>query len=227
MARAPGTGAAIKFDPQRIYFKGHSQGGLTGPLFLAYEPKVKAAILSGAGGGFTFSLLNKTEPVSIPKLVTALLNEAPDEYHPFINLVQTYFESADPSNYARLFFREPPAGQDAKSIYHSMGLIDHYTPVPTIKILALAMGVQPANPMLEPIAGLPLTPLGFADPPLSDNIAGGAATGVLCEYLVPTGGNGAPRYDGHFVVFDHPDAVRQSNAFLGLHATTGTATLIP
>ena len=50
VAAAPTTGAPIKFDPARIYFKGHSQGGLTGPLFLAAEPEVKAAVLSGAGG---------------------------------------------------------------------------------------------------------------------------------------------------------------------------------
>ena len=41
--------AASSSTPSRIYFKGHSQGGLTGPLFLAAEPEVKAAILSGAG----------------------------------------------------------------------------------------------------------------------------------------------------------------------------------
>ena len=51
VASAPTTGKRIKFDASSIYFKGHSQGGLTGPLFLAAEPEVKAAILSGAGGG--------------------------------------------------------------------------------------------------------------------------------------------------------------------------------
>jgi hypothetical protein len=53
------------------------------------------------------------------------------------------------------------------------------------------------------------------------------ASGVLCEYQVPTYFSGDQAYDGHFVVFNHPDAIRQSNAFLATHAATGTARLIP
>jgi hypothetical protein len=226
VAAAPGPGSpgpAIRFDPQRIYFKGHSQGGLTGPLFLAYEPKVRAAVLSGAGGSLVLSLLAKTEPVNVAALVGILLDNDPREDHPVLALLQTYLESSDPSNYGRLFFHEPPAGSSPKSIYQSLGVIDHYTPIPTIKALALAMGVQPVRPLTEPITTLPLAGLSPADAPVQNNVPG--ATAVLDQYEVPTSG-GVPQYDGHFVVFRHPDAILQSNAFLGLHATTGTAVLI-
>src|SRR5262249_31266697 len=146
VSATPITGQPIRFDLDRIYFKGHSQGGLTGPLFLAYEPKIKAAILSGAGADLILSLLNKTQPVDIPKVVQSVVGEDVAEDARLLSLLQTFLESSDPGNYARLFFREPPAGVPAKSIYQSMGIVDHYTPVPTIKALALAMGVQPANP---------------------------------------------------------------------------------
>ncbi|MEM9492432.1 MAG: hypothetical protein AAGC55_25015, partial [Myxococcota bacterium] len=43
--RRPG-GLRVRFDPDRVYFFGHSQGGLTGPPFLAHEPHVHAAVLS-------------------------------------------------------------------------------------------------------------------------------------------------------------------------------------
>lgn len=220
-----GSGTPIRFDTGRIYFKGHSQGGLTGPLFLAYEPKVKAAVLSGAGGGLILSLLAKTEPYDVAALVGILLDGDAREDHPVLSLVQTYLESSDPSNYGRLFFREPPAGSSPKSIYQSLGLIDQYTPVSTIKALALAMGVQPVRPLPEPIPTLPLAGLSVADAPVQSNVAQGGATAVLGQYQVPLS-NGVPQYDGHFVVFRHPDALLQSNAFLGLHAATGVAVLI-
>jgi predicted esterase len=221
VASAPTTGAHIKFDPSRIYFKGHSQGGLTGPLFLSAEPEVKAAILSGAGGGLISSLLHKTEPVNIPQVVQGLLHDPVDEYHPLLSLIQGYFEDSDPVNYAHLFFREPPAGMAPKSIFQTLGIVDHYTPIPTIETLALAMGVQPAGPQLQTIDDLPLTTTAWGTAPITGNVAGGQATGVLLEYTAPAGD------DGHFVVFDVPDAVAQSNRFLASHAATGTARLDP
>ena len=102
-----------------------------------------------------------------------------------------------------------------------MGLIDHYTPVPNIKALAIAMGIQPAGPMLEPIDGLAFTTTQWAQAPITGNEAGGQATAVMLEYTAPTG------HDGHFVVFDVPSAIAQSNRFLATHAATGTARLDP
>jgi len=221
VAALPTTGKPLKLDPSRIYFKGHSQGGLTGPLFLSAEPEVKAAILSGAGGGLIDSLLNKTEPVNIPQVVQALLHDPADQFHPLLSLIQGYFEDTDPVNYGRLFFREPPAGLAPKSIFQTLGVTDHYTPIPNIETLALGMGVQPAGPMLTPFAGLAYTTTRWGTAPISGNVAGGQATGVLLEYTAPAGD------DGHFVVFDVPDAISQSNRFLGTAAATGTATLTP
>jgi hypothetical protein len=42
---------------------------------------------------------------------------------------------------------------------------------------------------------------------------------VLLEYRAPE------MRDGHFVIFDVPEAVRQSNRFLASHAVTGIAKL--
>ncbi len=220
VAAAPKTGKRIKFDTSRIYFKGHSQGGLTGPLFLVAEPEVKAAILSGAGGVLIYSLLNKTQPVNIPATVQGLLHDPADEFHPLLSLIQTYLEDTDPINYARHLFAEPLAGVAPKSIFQTMGLVDHYTPVPNIKALALAMGVQPAGPQLEPIDGLGYTAMQWGNAPLADNVAAGQATGVLLEYTAPA------TADGHFVVFDVPSAIAQSNRFLATAAATGTAQLV-
>lgn len=219
VASAPGTGQRIKFDPKRIYFKGHSQGGLTGPLFLAAEPEIPAAILSGAGGGIIHALLGKTKPVDIPGVVSSFVQGTVDEFHPVLSLVQTYIEDTDPINYARAFFKEPPTGMAPKSIFQSLGIVDHYTPIPVIKALAMAMGVQPIGPQLEPIDDLDVAGLAWGTAPVAGNVASGKATGVLLEY------NQRGRSDGHFVIFDVPEAVRQSNRFLATHATSGVARL--
>ncbi len=74
---------------------------------------------------------------------------------------------------------------------------------------------------------LPLTSLQWAPPPIAKNVAGGTATGVLCEYKVPVLTNGKQPYDGHFVVFKYTAAIRQSNRFLATHVRDGLPTLMP
>lgn len=226
----PGEGSAVtypevRFDPARLYFFGHSQGGTTGPPFLAYEPLIEGAVLSGAGGCLYYALLNKTEPVDITGVVGSVVLDNPlDEFNPVLALLQTWIERSDPINYGPLLTRTPPPGpapaaapMAPKAIYQSMGLIDHYTPVPNIEALAVAIGGNLVGPELEPIEGLALRQREVLAAPVTDNLDG--TTAVLAEYKA-TGG------DGHFVVFDVPAARRQSAEFLGTLARTGTATLV-
>lgn len=217
--KAPQTGRPLRFDKRRIYFLGHSQGGLTGPLFLAAEPKVSAGVLSGAGAVLILSLLNKTAPNDIAALVESLLQETPLPEHPLLNLLQAYFESADPANYGPLLFREPPAGVPPKSIFQTLGLTDHYTPVPNIAAFALSLGVQPLEPRLYDLPGLELTPLRWGAGPIMGNVAAGKATGGVREYIAP------PDDDGHFVIFDLWAARNAWTRFLASHTRTGVAIL--
>ena len=83
------------------------------------------------------------------------------------------------------------------------------------------MGVQPEGPQLEPIDGLQFTSQTWGMPPVMGNVAGGQATGVLCEYKATHG------EDGHFVIFDEPAATAQSNRFIATGAATGTSRLDP
>jgi hypothetical protein len=222
VAQAPTTAVPIKFDPTRILFKGHSQGGLTGPLFLAVDPEVRTAVLSGAGAILIESLLNKTIPDDIPAIVDAILSDGTvDEFHPMLNMVQMVFETSEPANYARLLFREPPTGFAPKNVFQSLGIVDHVAPVPDIKALALSLGVQPVSPMIDPIDGLDLVGLAWGTPPVQLNAANGSATAVLLEY------SQVGTHDGHFVIFTNQAAVNQSNRFLATAAATGVARLDP
>jgi len=63
---------------------------------------------------------------------------------------------------------------------------------------------------------------GLETAPVCDNFAGptGVSTAVVVQYMP------SPGHDGHFVVFDHMTAKRQSAAFLASHAVSGCPSLV-
>jgi predicted esterase len=210
----------VRFDLNRILFFGHSQGGITGVPFVSQEPLIKGAVFSGAGGILYLSLLYKTEPVDVASLVRAVLPDSPlDEFNPILALLQLWIDRADSATYGPLLIDRPPPGNQPKHVFHSLGIVDHFTPVPNIEALATAMRVSPVQPILQDVEGLALTGRPALAPPVTDNL--GAVTGVMLEYNAPTG------TDGHFVIFAVPAARSQSVEFLRTLADTGTATLVP
>jgi hypothetical protein len=235
----------LRFDPQRTYFMGHSQGGLTGPGFIAYEPEIRGAMLSGAGGGVAAALLGKTKPFPLkPILKVALSNEDPDEYHPLLNLIQQMLEPADPLNYAALLIRQPPSGLGPKHVFLSEGLVDHYTPNPTTEALAVALQIPIASPVLRPIDGLALRGVKPAALPLAGNLAVSerAVTAALLQYQALSTGKacsdqaacsrgycdeGVCRNEGHFVIFDDPRGQQDLAHFFASMVRSGVPTLGP
>ena len=121
----------FSFDPDNILFMGHSQGGHTSAEFVAYEPDVGAAVLSGAGGSAMLGLLNKTRPISIPVLLRTVLGEGVDELHPMVNLLQQMLETADTANYGRV------VRDHRKHVLLTQGFVDHHTPNVATDALAL------------------------------------------------------------------------------------------
>lgn len=209
----------IRFDPARLTFFGHSQGGLTGPPFIAFEPLVDGAVLSGAGGLLYHALLNKTEPVDITAIVSSVIIDQPlDEFNPVLALLQCWIERSDSINYGPLLVREPPPGMLPRPIYQSMGFVDHFTPLPTIEALAVAIGGDHVGPVIEPIEGLALRGRGVIEAPVTGNVDG--TTAVIVQYQATVS-------DGHFVVFDVAAGRRQSVQFLSTLSRSGMATLVP
>jgi hypothetical protein len=214
------TGAAVKFDPKRIGFFGHSQGGLNGALLLSIDDQVKGGVLSGAGSAIAYSLLLKVKPEpSVASLVKNFLGITVDNQdelgplHPAITLVQTIEDPADPLHYYPGIARAPFPGRVAKSVFMTEGVAadgsgDNYAPPRTIEAGAIAGGF----PLLSPVVwDVPeITVLGGrapVAPPLKGNAAGGKATVALAQFVPPKGS------DGHFVVFRVPEAKAQSMSF--------------
>ena len=200
-ADSPTTGA-IRFDPNTLVFFGHSQGATVGAVAAAANHNYAAIVLSGAGGGLLLSLLEKSEPIDIAGGISLVLQESTSEYHPVLNLIQMYFEGADPLNYARSVISHRPEEASTPSLFQTYGIGDSYTPDRTIEALSTAFGVHQLTPVISEY-GRPTV-----DPPVSGNIAAGTATAAVGQYAPPEG------RDGHFVIFDNQDARAQLLGFL-------------
>jgi len=221
-------GMPVRFDTANIYFMGHSQGGLNGPIFLAIDDGARAAVLSAASAIITPALIEKVEPLSIPDVLKSLLNLPGRTYqeafeaegfvfeHPVATILQTWLEASDASNYASMIFHAPREGFAPTSVLMTEGLMDRYSPPRSIEALAGAMWIPHAMPLHSPVAGLVARGVEPTSTPISGNVAGGAATAGFLQF---------PE-DGHFAVFRNETAEAQVLGFLG-SLVDGSAGTIP
>ena len=220
-------GVAIHFDTANIYFMGHSQGGLNGPLFLAIDDGARAGVLSAASAIITPALIEKVEPIAIPGIVQALLGLPGSGYmdafaregftheHPIATLVQTWLEVSDASNYAQMIFQAPREGFAPKSVLMTEGLMDQFAPPRSIEALAGSMWVPQINPVHATVPGLAARGIAPQMAPVSGNVAGGMATAGLLQF--PD--------DGHFAVFRNDAAQAQVFDFFGSLVDGGAGTI--
>jgi hypothetical protein len=217
------SGMEIHFDPARVAFFGHSQGGLNGPMFLAIDDQARGGVLSGSGSMISITLLEKTQPVNVAGLVKSVflgLNAEGaaevNSFHPAISLAQTIVDPTDPIHYVAQIALEPRAGFSAKSVLMTEGVNadftgDSYTPPHAIEVQAVATGLPPQEPIIHTVAELEWTellPVGIPAAGLSGNLADGAASGVLAQW------EAARASDGHFVIYDIPEAMAQATGFV-------------
>jgi hypothetical protein len=210
-----GGGSLRRFDPDRIYVYGHSQGGLNMPLFLAVDDSAKGGYLSGAGGLLSISIIDKKEPIAIAAAVqlflalpgsttaTALEMEAFNYAHPVLSLLQTWIEVSDSVNYGRQIFAEPRDGFAPKSVFMTGGQEDVYTPANANAALAAATRVPLIEPVANRIEANDVTGLASVTAPITGNVAGGEATAGLQQYPM----------DGHFVGFTNEPLRQRIRSF--------------
>ncbi|MEO7093222.1 MAG: hypothetical protein ABI175_08225, partial [Polyangiales bacterium] len=215
------AGRTITLDMTKVFFFGHSQGGLTGPGFVAFEPALKGAVLSGTAGLLYLNLLSKTKPLNIPALVETFVRDEPvDVDNPSLALVQMWVDRSDPANYAPLMVRRPPPGIAPRPIFQTEGFTDTYSPNVGLEAFATALGGDIVQEVAaKPVEGLELRGRTTKAAPITNNLNG--VTAVLAQF------NQRPGSEGHFVVFDIPAAKQQAARFLGTLAATGQATVVP
>lgn len=206
--------SAVKLDATKVSYFGHSQGGTVGVLAMAFAPSISTVVLSGTGAGLLEAFRFKTSPFPmLGALRMALADPALTDpvLHPVTSLMQGFLEEADPTAYARLLVREPPAGVAAKSVLHLVGVGDTFTPNEAGLALARRMGSPVYDPTSSGLAaGEPVATL-----PARKNVV--ARTLVTSIFAPPADA------DGHFVAFDVDEASAQCTAFFASGALDAEA----
>ena len=182
----------------------------------------RGGVLSGAGSVLADALLEKTKPVDIPGALRVLLGMTDSDraaeltiFHPALALAQTLVDVDDPIHYGSFITTAPRAGFAPKSIYQTEGIAsdgtgDSYAPPHGIEALAIAMSLPRIAPGTHPILEAQwanLADVSLSASGLHGNLAGGRATGALAQWTPAAGA------DGHFVVFDVPQARAQAATF--------------
>lgn len=215
----------IRFDPRHFFFMGHSTGSTVGPAFLAGETGIEAAVLSGSGVSYIYQVLYKRQPFPLRPVVQLLLapDEALDPFRPFLTVIQTAWEEAEPLVYDPHLIGEPLEGAPPLSVLVTLGILDTYNPPPAENPGVAALGIDAAGEILndEILAFLDLTGRTVLAPPVSRNVAvpGGTVTGVAVQYRE----DGI--VDGHNVVFQLEEAKYQVGCFLRSLVDQGRAVL--
>ncbi|MGC9027941.1 MAG: hypothetical protein ACP5JP_10480, partial [bacterium] len=217
------TGSLITFDTSNIIFVGHSQGGITGTLYAAFEPDIKAAVLSGDGGDLSLTIIYRKDPIDIQQSIELLFGipftQPITTFHPLVGLVQMLVEVTDPINYGSYLLHPYDNTGTAKNIILTEGMFDPYTPPATTEALATASRIPLIEPVTHPVYGLTLIGLPTFTPPISGNITapdGSHVTAGLLQFP----------YDDHFAIFTDTTAQYDYSVFLQSLTYSGTA-IIP
>jgi hypothetical protein len=187
---APGQDAFF-FDPDALVAQGQSMGGLYANLVSAVEPRIRAAVPTGAGGMWSYFV---TQTQLIPGLPDALvsllaLDDRPTFVHPVLQLLETAWEPADPIAYVPRLARRPLDGHPVRPVYEPVGKDDRYFPTQLYDAMALAYGHKEAGDIEWPTMQDALGPagLGGVQPyPVTANLhseRGDLYTGVVVQYL--------------------------------------------
>lgn len=207
-----GLGFDVTFDPGRLMFYGHSQGTVIAPPALAYEPALRAAVLTGAGAEIGLTLINKRQPNDIASLVRlAFGDQSVSRVHPMIGLLSWYYGSTDGLPYAG-------AWSSNLDIMHVYGVGDGFTPDVTQQALVKAGGYPVVGDVVVAIDGVPTVANGA-----SANLNGHTAGAIQ---VAPETNNGQPEYDGHFVGTRSPTARAAIAGFLQSASVGATPAVI-
>jgi hypothetical protein len=121
----------------------HSMGSSIAPLALSVEPKIKAAIMSGAGGSYIEQIIYKQNPTRLEP-VFAPFAAVPQQplypQDPVLNLFQWALEPADGPLYA---------DQVGQHVLMIEGIVDHYILPPMARALALPLHMHLGGDALD------------------------------------------------------------------------------
>ena len=181
------TALDAQLDDTRIFYMGHSLGGLIGSGFVPIEPDVTAALLNATGGGLTSQLfVNSSIGAGAIGLVEGILGLDPanafDQFAFAANLTQTIIDPADGINSARLLLA--PVDGAPRNVVQVEDFGDQVVPNQANEALAVASNLPIFDPFVQNLHQNPLAlPIANLATPrtIHGNAAGGMATAALVQ----------------------------------------------
>ena len=222
----PAGETSYHFADAPVMATGQSMGGMYTNLIGATEPRIEAVVPTGAGGFWSYFIL-ETTLVGGKVLIPIVLGSDPEltHLHPGMSLLETAWESAEPMVFMPRLARRPLPDHPHRPIYEPVGKGDSFFPIQLYDAIALAYGHQQAGKEVWPgmqeqlsLAGLD----GFVDYPVTDNLqseSGSAFTGVVVQY------EGDGIYDPHAIYAQLDEVKHQYGCFFETFFATGVATV--
>ena len=175
-------------DPKRMGYIGVSLGGIMGPELLSLTLHLGFAVLSVAGGKVTAIIEHGEELGGIVTLLKPK-SATKGDIARFFPALQTLLEKGDAANWGPRVLQDRLAagGDKPPSVLMQMAIDDEIVPNVATRLLARAMGITLAGPVLQPIGLVPLAP----KLPLAGNLADGG-TAALFQFDRTTDSAGQP-----------------------------------
>jgi hypothetical protein len=225
-ASLPAGATEARYDLSRLIAMGQSMGGMYTNLLAATEPRVRAAIPTGAGGHWGYFILRtQLIPGAAVALRPLLGTTQPLTFlHPALAMLETAWEAAEPIVYTPRIARDPLPGHPVRSIYQPAGQGDSYFPTEVFDAMALAYGHTQAGasvwPTMQPTLALQGHG-GIIPYPVRNNRMGGPMSTPYTGVVVQFAGDGV--YDPH-AIYSQLDAVKyQYGCFAESFQRTGVA----
>ncbi|NUP05782.1 MAG: hypothetical protein HOW73_06955 [Polyangiaceae bacterium] len=225
----PEGATSFFFDANQLVITGQSMGGMYTNLIGATEPLLRAAVPTGAGGHWTYFILETSlREGQIPAFLTLLLGTTTEltHLHPVLSIGAAALEPADPIIYMPHLARRPLEGHPTRPIYEPVGRGDSYFPTTIYDAVALAYGHQQAGDQVWPEMQEALALEGrdgLLTFPVTDNITSEAEapyTGVVVQYEADGD------YDPHAIYSHRDDVKRQYACFIDTFLRDGSATVV-
>ena len=225
-ATLPAGAISHRFDPDAFVAMGQSMGGMYTNLVGAVEPRYRAFVPTGAGGLWTYFILETDlVPGSFFATLLGIPGEGFSHLHPAMALAQMALEPVEPFVSMPRLSRRPLPGVDARPVYEPVGMGDSYFPTTIYDGAALAYGHEQAGDEVWPTMQGALALAGrdgIVPYPVSQNLVseGGAAyTGAVVQYA----GDGFS--DPHDIFVQLPEVRWQYACFLRSAIENGAGTL--